>query len=112
MSMTQIADELGRDRKTIRKWLQADEPGVYLKRKPTAGKLDAYKEVYTPSYGGRLSECESHSGRDPGERLHRQQHHPSNLHAAAATVHSIESDGAVRDGAWRTSAGGLGTFQG
>ncbi|WP_052516629.1 IS21 family transposase [Paenibacillus popilliae] len=41
--MTQIADELGRDRKTIRKWLQADEPGVYPKRKPTAGKLDAYK---------------------------------------------------------------------
>ncbi|WP_148277889.1 helix-turn-helix domain-containing protein, partial [Paenibacillus popilliae] len=33
MSMTQIADELGRDRKTIRKWLQADEPGVYPKRK-------------------------------------------------------------------------------
>ncbi|GAC43363.1 transposase and inactivated derivative, partial [Paenibacillus popilliae ATCC 14706] len=42
--MTQIANELGRDRKTIRKWLKTDEPGVYPKRKPTAGKLDAYKE--------------------------------------------------------------------
>ncbi|WP_274654975.1 IS21 family transposase [Paenibacillus humicola] len=44
MSITQIADELGKDRKTIRKWLQAGEPGGYPKRKPTAGKLDPYKD--------------------------------------------------------------------
>lgn len=44
MSITQIADELGRDRKTVRKWLQTDEPGGYAKRKPTTGKLDAYKD--------------------------------------------------------------------
>jgi transposase len=44
MSITQIADELGRDRKTIRKWLQADEPVGYVRRKPAAGKLDAYKD--------------------------------------------------------------------
>ncbi|WP_342415487.1 helix-turn-helix domain-containing protein [Paenibacillus sp. FSL R10-2782] len=44
MSITQIADELGRDRKTIRKWLQADEPVSYVIHKPVTGKLDAYKD--------------------------------------------------------------------
>ena len=44
MSVTQIAEELGRDRKTVRKWLQADEPVSYVRRKPAAGKLDAYKD--------------------------------------------------------------------
>ncbi|MFC4304716.1 hypothetical protein [Cohnella boryungensis] len=43
MSITQIAGKLGRDRKTVRKWLQADEPVGYVRRKPAAGKLDAYK---------------------------------------------------------------------
>lgn len=44
MSVTQIADELGRDRKTVRKWLQAKEPVGYVRRNPAVGKLDAYKE--------------------------------------------------------------------
>ncbi|WP_245809766.1 IS21 family transposase [Cohnella massiliensis] len=44
MNITQIAEELGRDRKTVRKWLQADEPGSYPKRKPVEGKLDDYKD--------------------------------------------------------------------
>ncbi|TRY21453.1 helix-turn-helix domain-containing protein [Brevibacillus sp. LEMMJ03] len=29
MNITQIADSLGRDRKTIRKWLKKDEPSKY-----------------------------------------------------------------------------------
>lgn len=44
MSITQIADEMGKDRKTVRKWLLANEPVGYPKRKPAAGKLDAYKD--------------------------------------------------------------------
>jgi transposase len=44
MSITQIADELGRDRKTVRKWLEQDQPGGYPERKRMAGKLDGYKD--------------------------------------------------------------------
>jgi transposase len=44
MNITQIAGELGRDRKTVRKWLEQDQPGCYPERKPVAGKLDGYKD--------------------------------------------------------------------
>jgi transposase len=45
MSITQIAEELGRDRKTVRKWLQeTEEPTGYPDRKPVEGKLDGYKD--------------------------------------------------------------------
>lgn len=44
MKITEIAEELGRDRKTVRKWLKQDQPGNYPVRKPVAGKLDAYKD--------------------------------------------------------------------
>jgi len=45
MSITRIAEELGRDRKTVRKWLQeAEEPTGYPERKPVEGKLDGYKD--------------------------------------------------------------------
>ncbi len=38
MSNTQIANELGRDRKTIRKWLKKDEPLKYQRtvKKPVS----------------------------------------------------------------------------
>ncbi|WP_156922472.1 IS21 family transposase [Cohnella thermotolerans] len=44
MNITQIAEELGRDRKTVRKWLEQDQPGGYPERKPIEGKLDGYKD--------------------------------------------------------------------
>ncbi|WP_268747729.1 IS21 family transposase [Cohnella kolymensis] len=44
MSISQIAEELGRDRKTVRKWLEQDQPSSYSQRKSTAGKLDGYKD--------------------------------------------------------------------
>ncbi|MDQ6420480.1 IS21 family transposase [Paenibacillus sp. LHD-117] len=44
MNITQIAEELGRDRKTVRKWLEQDQPGSYQERKPVTGKLDGYKD--------------------------------------------------------------------
>lgn len=33
-----------RDRKTVRKWLEQDQPGRYPQRKPIEGKLDGYKD--------------------------------------------------------------------
>lgn len=44
MSITQIAEELGRDRKTVRKWLEQDLPVNYPERKLVEGKLDGYKD--------------------------------------------------------------------
>jgi len=44
MSITQIAEELGRDRKTIRKWLEKREPEKYIRRERPPSKLDPFKE--------------------------------------------------------------------
>lgn len=44
MNISQIAEKLGRDRKTIRKWLEQELPGGYPERKPIEGKLDGYKD--------------------------------------------------------------------
>ncbi len=44
MSITQIAEELGRDRKTIRKWLQKSEPVPYQRQVTRPGKLDPFKD--------------------------------------------------------------------
>ncbi|MCM3625612.1 IS21 family transposase [Brevibacillus borstelensis] len=43
MSNTQIANELGRDRKTIRKWLKKDEPSKYQRTVKKPSILDPYK---------------------------------------------------------------------
>ncbi|MGF7046813.1 transposase, partial [Paenibacillus sp. DS2015] len=43
MYVTHIAKELGRDPKTIRKWLEQDEPQRYQRTNKRIGKLDAYK---------------------------------------------------------------------
>jgi len=43
MSTTQIANELGRDRKTIRKWLKEDEPQKYQREVRKDSILDPYK---------------------------------------------------------------------
>lgn len=43
MSTTQIANELGRDRKTIRKWLQEEGPKNYERRKHEPSILEPYK---------------------------------------------------------------------
>ncbi|WP_144406971.1 hypothetical protein [Paenibacillus sp. IHBB 10380] len=43
MYVTHIANELGRDPKTIRKWLEQDEPNRYQRTNKRIGKLDAYK---------------------------------------------------------------------
>ena len=40
MSISQIANELGRDRKTIRKWLQQSEPAYYQRHVKRPSKLD------------------------------------------------------------------------
>ncbi|MCL6576913.1 IS21 family transposase [Kyrpidia sp.] len=44
MSITQIAEELGRDRKTIRKWLEKKEPEKYIRKEQRPSKLDPFKE--------------------------------------------------------------------
>lgn len=44
MSIRQIAQELGRDRKTIRKWLNEGVPDGYHRKKKGPGKLDPFKE--------------------------------------------------------------------
>jgi transposase len=43
MNITQIAEELGRDRKTIRKWLQQSEPAPYQRQVTRPSKLDPFK---------------------------------------------------------------------
>lgn len=42
MNITQMANELGRDRKTIRKWLDQDPPEKYQRKVTRQGKLDPY----------------------------------------------------------------------
>ncbi len=44
MNITQIANELGRDRKTIRRWLEEDAPRSYHRTKKQPSKLDPYKD--------------------------------------------------------------------
>ncbi|WP_340700996.1 helix-turn-helix domain-containing protein [Brevibacillus borstelensis] len=43
MNITQIADSLGRDRKTIRKWLKKDEPSKYQRSVKKTSILDPFK---------------------------------------------------------------------
>jgi transposase len=43
MTITQIAEELGRDRKTIRKWLNEKEPQNYQRSITQPGKLEPFK---------------------------------------------------------------------
>jgi len=43
-NITQIADELGRDRKTIRKWLQKSEPVPCQRQITRPGKLEPFKD--------------------------------------------------------------------
>jgi transposase len=44
MNITQIANELGRDRKTIRKWLAHSEPKRYQRQTSRPSKLDPFKD--------------------------------------------------------------------
>jgi transposase len=44
MSITRIAQEMGRDRKTIRKWLNKKEPETYQRNVIRPGKLDPFKD--------------------------------------------------------------------
>lgn len=52
MYISQIADELGRDRKTIRKWLEQTEPKPYRRTLSKPCKLDPYKDYIR----GRMEE--------------------------------------------------------
>ena len=44
MNITQIANELGRDRKTIRKWLEEGLPGNYQRTTVTPCRLEPFKD--------------------------------------------------------------------
>lgn len=44
MNITQISNELGRDRKTIRKWLEEEQPGKYSRSVKRPSKLDPFKK--------------------------------------------------------------------
>ncbi len=44
MSITRIAEEMGRDRKTIRKWLNKKGPEPYQRKVIRPGKLDPFKD--------------------------------------------------------------------
>jgi transposase len=44
MSITRIAQEMGRDRKTIRKWLNKKEPESYQRKVIRLSKLDPFKD--------------------------------------------------------------------
>ncbi|WAH36835.1 IS21 family transposase [Alicyclobacillus dauci] len=44
MSVSQIAREVGRDRKTIRKWLGESEPAMYKRHTYKPKKIDPYRE--------------------------------------------------------------------
>lgn len=44
MNITQIADELGRDRKTIGKWLREDGPKVYQRQQPKPSILAPFQD--------------------------------------------------------------------
>ena len=44
MSISQIANELGRDRKTISKWLAESEPKSYQRRSSRPSKLEPFKD--------------------------------------------------------------------
>lgn len=44
MYVTHIAKEVGRDPKTIRKWLDQDEPSRYQRKNKRTGKLDVHKD--------------------------------------------------------------------
>ena len=52
MNITQIANELGRDRKTIRHWLKEDAPRSYSRAKKHGSKLDPHKDYIR----GRMEE--------------------------------------------------------
>jgi hypothetical protein len=47
MSITQIAEEFGRDRKTSRKWLKEDAPKSYVRQKRPPSILEPFKP-YSP----------------------------------------------------------------
>lgn len=44
MNITQISNELGRDRKTIRKWLEEGMPGTYHRTAKKQSKLEPFKD--------------------------------------------------------------------
>jgi transposase len=44
MSLSQIARELGQDRKTIRKWIKEKEPSKYIRRTRAPAKIDPYRD--------------------------------------------------------------------
>ncbi len=44
MSITQIAEKLGRDRKTIRRWLKEDNPPTHKRSSKRKSKLDPHKD--------------------------------------------------------------------
>ncbi|MGI6628976.1 MAG: helix-turn-helix domain-containing protein [Bacillota bacterium] len=45
VAISEIARRTGRDRKTIRKWIQSDGPPKKVQRR-RPGKLDEYKEYH------------------------------------------------------------------
>ncbi|MGI6630364.1 MAG: transposase [Bacillota bacterium] len=46
VAISEIARRTGRDRKTIRKWIQSDGPPKKVQRR-RPGKLDEYKEYHS-----------------------------------------------------------------
>jgi transposase len=66
MSITRIAQEMGRDRKTIRKWLNKKEPESYQRKVIRLSKLDPFKDYVRRRMEDVCPECQSHSGRNKG----------------------------------------------
>src|SRR5690606_6285502 len=94
MSITQIAEELGRDRKTIRKWLQKSEPVPYQRQVTRPGKLDPFQDyVLQRMQEGRLNaaviyaeiRAKGHTGGTTMLRYFKQPHRPPVIHRAAVS---------------------------
>ncbi|PUA34651.1 hypothetical protein C8Z91_34880 [Paenibacillus elgii] len=62
MNITQIAEELDRDRKTVGKWLEQDWPRELLEAKANRGKAGWIQGLHPQSNVGGMLECASHFG--------------------------------------------------
>ena len=56
MNITQMANELGRDRKTIRRWLEEDAPRSYHRIKKQPSKVGSVQRLHSSADGGGMPE--------------------------------------------------------
>jgi len=94
MNITQIADELGRDRKTIRKWLQKSELVPCQRQITRPGKLEPFKDYIRQRMREGCLNANVIFDEDPGQRLHRPQNHFTIVHAATPPDCHSKSHGA------------------